>query len=101
MNAGVDVEVTPKFRVINNANFLWFDKTAVLETFVFQPNIDTEIGLDLSTGVEYRPLLSNNVIVTVGAATLLPSSGFRAIYDRFRGRVNPLASIFMEVNLRY
>src|SRR5207253_1718527 len=32
-NGGVDVDITPKLKMINNANFLMFDKTAVLETF--------------------------------------------------------------------
>src|SRR5262249_48804641 len=40
VNLGLDLEVTPKLRVINNANFMWFDKTNVLETFLFQDNID-------------------------------------------------------------
>lgn len=101
VNAGVDFDITPKLRMVNNASFLWFDKTAVLEQFVFQPKIDKEIGTDLSTGFEYRPLLSNNVIVTVGASTLIPASGFKAVYNRFRGDVNPLAALFVELNLTY
>lgn len=100
-NMGVDFDITPKLRMVNNASFLWFDKTAVLEQFVFQPKIDREIGTDLSTGFEYRPLLSNNVIVTFGASTLIPASGFKAVYNRFRGDVNPLAAVFVEVNLTY
>ncbi|HET6575064.1 MAG TPA: hypothetical protein VFG68_15765, partial [Fimbriiglobus sp.] len=67
VNAGVDFEITPKLRSINNCNFLWFDKTKVLETFAFQPGIDRELGTDLSTGLEYRPLLNNNVILLTGA----------------------------------
>jgi hypothetical protein len=101
VNLGLDLEVTPKLRVINNANFMWFDKTNVLETFLFQNNIDREIGVDLSVGVEYRPLLSNNVIVTCGAATLLPASGFKQIYNRLTGHTNPLAAAFVELTLTY
>ena len=56
---------------------------------MFQPKIDREIGTDLSSGIEYRPLLNNNVIFLVGAAVLLPASGFKAIYDRFGGRAEP------------
>ena len=101
VNAGVDFDLTPKLRSINNVNFLWFDKTAVLEQFLFQPKLDREIGTDLSTGVEYRPLLSNNVIFTAGAATLIPASGFKAIYGKLRGDIHPLASVFVEMQLQY
>jgi hypothetical protein len=101
VNLGLDLEVTPKVRVINNANFMWFDKTNVLETFLFQNNIDREIGVDLSVGVEYRPLLSNNIIVTCGAATLLPASGFKQIYNRLTGHANALAAAFVELTLTY
>src|SRR5262249_58391445 len=53
-NFGFDVDVTPKLRVINNVNFLWFDNVNVLRQFVFQQQIGNYIGADLSTGVEYR-----------------------------------------------
>jgi hypothetical protein len=101
VNAGVDFDITPKLRSINNLNFLWFDKTKVLETFVFQPGIDRELGTDLSTVLEYRPLLNNNVILLTGAAVFFPASGFEAVYDRLRGEVPPLASVFVELNLTY
>ncbi|MFO0852139.1 MAG: hypothetical protein U0871_26780 [Gemmataceae bacterium] len=101
VNAGADFDLTPKLRSINNASFLWLDKTAVLETFLFQPNLDRELGTDLSTGIEYRPLLTNNVIFVGGAAVFLPASGFRAIYDRLRGEVPALASVFVELQLTY
>ena len=56
VGAGMDFEITPKLRVITNANYLLFDETAVLETFTFQDDIEREIGLDVSVGFEYRPL---------------------------------------------
>ena len=82
-NAGFDMDLTPKLRMINNANFLMFDKTNSLEVFLFDGHIDREIGVDLSTGFEYRPLLSNNVIFTLGVSTLLPGRGFKQLYNRF------------------
>jgi len=101
VNAGLDLDLTPNLRMINNANFMWFDKTNVLEQFIFQGQMDREIGLDLSTGFEYRPLLSNNVIFLFGASTLLPANGFRQIYDRFRDSRGPLAAAFVEMVLTY
>ena len=100
-NLGMDVEVTPRLRSINNVSFLWFDKTNSLETFLFQPKIDREIGTDLSTGLEYRPLLNNQIIFLAGAAVLFPASGFQALYQPLDGKVNPLSSIFVEAVFQY
>ena len=101
VNAGVDFEITPKLRMVNNANFLWFDKTAVLEQFLFQTRIDREIGTDLSSGFEYRPYLNNNVIFVAGASTLIPASGFQAIYNFARNGVTPLAALIVEMTLTF
>jgi len=98
-NTGFDMDLTPKLRMINNANFLMFDKTATLETFLFDGHIDREIGVDLSSGFEYRPHLSNNIIFTFGVSTLLPGRGFKQLYNRFRNDVNPLFAGFAEMNL--
>lgn len=99
VNFGVDFDITPKFRIVNNVNFLWFDKTNVLEQFVFQSDISHEIGTDLSTAFEYRPLLNNNVIIIGGISTLLSAQGFRSLYNNFDHRVNPLVAGFLEVAL--
>jgi hypothetical protein len=101
LNFGLDVDITPRFRVVNNVNFLWFDKTAVLEQFVYQRRIDRDIGTDISVSTEYRPLLNNNVILLAGVSTLIPGSGFRQLYNRLDGHVNPLVSGFLEVALTY
>lgn len=101
VNAGVDVDITPRLRSINNVNFLWFDKTAVLQQFVFQDNIDREIGFDVSSGFEYRPLLNNNVIVVGGVSALISANGFRQLYNRFRNEREFLGAAFLEVTLTY
>lgn len=101
VNGGLDLELTPKLRMVNNASFLWFDKTQVLEQFTFQPKIDREIGTDLSSGFEYRPLLNNNIIMIFGAAAFVPASGFNNIYDKFQGSNAPLAAAFVELNFTY
>ena len=78
------MDVTPKMRLIANANILWFDSIKPLQQFVFQKSIDQHIGEDLSLGLEFRPLLNNNVIVLCGAAVFCPANGFRQLYNRFR-----------------
>jgi len=100
-NAGMDIEITPRCRMINNVNFLWFDNTAVLRQYAYAAKIDQSIGTDISTGFEYRPLLSNNVIIKFGASALLPSQGFYDLYNNPRDSVSPLVAGFMDVILQY
>ena len=100
-NFGYDVEATPKLRVVNNANLLWFDSLAPLQQFVYQGNLNKFIGVDLSTGVEYRPLLSNNVIFRAGIATLFPGPGTRNLFDPLDGHIGPQVAGFVEAVLTY
>jgi len=103
INAGVDFDLTPRLRMINNANFMWFDKTNVLEQFTFQGQLDREIGLDLSSGFEYRPLLNNNIIMLGGVSSLIPTNGFKQLYNNFgsEGKADMLFAAFAEIVLTY
>lgn len=80
LNFGMDFELTPKTRLVTNANYLQFDSVRVLQAFTFQNQIRRDIGVDLSAGLEYRPLLNDNVILTGGYACLIPGGGFRDLY---------------------
>jgi hypothetical protein len=101
-NTGLDIDITPELRMINNANYMWFDKTNVLEQFLFQGNISRQIGLDLSTAFEFRPLLNNNIIILLGIATLIPAEGFKQFYNNgTNGTVPPLVAAFTQLVLTY
>jgi hypothetical protein len=100
-NLGFDLDLTPKLKMITNTNFLWFDQTASLETFLFQGAIDQFIGTDISLGLEYRPLLNNNVQMLFGIATLIPGQGFRDLYDRLDHNATALVSGFAQVILAF
>jgi hypothetical protein len=100
-NVGFDADLTTKLKWISNANYLWFNQTASLETLLFQPNIRNEIGLDLSGGFEYRPLLNNNVIIVGGLSGLIVGNGFRDLYQPLEGHVNNLAAGFFEASFEY
>lgn len=78
---GADLELTPKLRLAFNVNQLWFDDTAVLEAARNQGGIDRVIGQDLSASVIYRPLVSQNIVMRLSAATLLPGAGYKRLYD--------------------
>jgi len=100
-NIGFDADITPKLKVITNANYLYFDKTEILETFTFQDKIDPEIGIDLNLGVEYRPFHNDNMIVLVGFAALLPGDGFKDLYNEFNDTSEAMHAGFLEVFLTY
>lgn len=85
---GADFDLTPKLRMLTNANYLEFDNTRVLEAFTFQNNINRTIGVDLSVGFEYRPRLSDNVIWTCGYACLIPGAGLKDLF----GSTKPLTT---------
>ena len=101
VNAGMDMDLTPKLKLIANANFLWFDDTKSLEVFTFQDKIDSEIGTDLSLGIEYRPYLNDNVQVVSGLSSFIPARGFKDLYTPFNGKVETLFGHFLEVILTY
>ena len=100
-NVGVDFDLTPKLRLINNANVLWFDNTNCLQQFLYQQHINRFIGTDLSSGIEYRPLLSNNVIFKFGVAALLPGQGFKDIYNNSDHGVPTLFASFFDAVLTF
>ena len=79
-NAGADFDITPKLRGFANFNFLRFERTESLEFLLFQPSIRHTIGEDLGIGVEYRPPLTENIVLTGGASALRPGQGFKDIY---------------------
>jgi hypothetical protein len=80
LNAGFDAKITPKLRSTVNVNWAKLNRTEVLEALLFQSRIHHAIGVDGGLGLQYRPLLSDNIVVTVGAGTLFPERGFKDIY---------------------
>jgi hypothetical protein len=80
IGAGGDFDLTPTLRASVNANYLWFNDTAVLEAARMQAGIGREIGLDLSLALTWRPLASQNVILRLSAAALVPGAGFKDLY---------------------
>jgi hypothetical protein len=80
INAGIDFDVTPKLKGFANFNYLRFMRTEPLEDVLFQSPIRHGIGEDLGIGVQYRPPLSENIVLTGGASMLQPGPGFHDIY---------------------
>ncbi|MFM8633424.1 MAG: hypothetical protein ACKOEX_01200 [Planctomycetia bacterium] len=100
-NAGVDFELTQRTRLVTNCNFLFFDTTNVLESFVFQDNISKSIGTDLSLGVESRPLLNNNWIFRAGVSGLIVGEGFQQLYGNIDNNIPNLFAAFTDLELAF
>ncbi|MEQ1859750.1 MAG: hypothetical protein ABMA13_07440 [Chthoniobacteraceae bacterium] len=79
---GTDLDVTPKLRTFFNANYIWFNDTDPLRLALQTNKVRTELGLDLSLGLKYRPFLTEQVIVSAGFGALFPGAGYRDIYRR-------------------
>ena len=79
-NLGVDFELTPKLKLVNNVSYLRFDHTEVLEALRHDGSIDGEIGYDISSGFLYRPFLNNNIQIRCGLSALKPGQGLRNLY---------------------
>lgn len=77
---GVDLDLLPELRLSLNANYLAFAETGVLEVARQQANVDSEIGVDLSAAVIWRPFMSQNVVVRVSYAQMLAGQGYKDLY---------------------
>ncbi len=82
VNGGVDVEVTTKLRAFANVSVLRFVHPASMEALLFQDKVRPNIGLDYGGGFQYRPPLSENVVLVGGFAGLKLAQGLKDIYSR-------------------
>lgn len=81
VHGGLDVELTPKLRGFANVSYLRFMATDPLEFLLFQ-DIKSNIGLDYGGGFQYRPPLSDNIVVVGGISALKLGQGLKDIYTR-------------------
>ena len=95
-NAGIEARLTPKLRAEVNVTYLQFERVESLQLLEFQRTIGHEIGWDPNIGIQYRPLLIDNVILTAGAAALIPGNGLEQIYT-----AEALYSVFGALTLTY
>jgi hypothetical protein len=93
MGGAVDAELTPKWRGQVGFSYLRFDTTESLEYLLQAADVDKSIGVEFFLGTQYRPLLTNNIIIQFGASVLLPDEGFTRIYDSDELRYNIFTNI--------
>ena len=77
---GMDADITPKIKALINANYIWTMTTEVTEQVLFTNHASNQIGLDCSIGLQWRPLLTDNIIVSAGIGFLVPGQGYKEIY---------------------
>ncbi len=80
LGIGADFDLTPQSRVSANINELWFDDTAVLEAARNQGGIGSRIGTDVSVAWIWRPFMTQNIVMRLSGAALLPGEGFKNLY---------------------
>ena len=77
---GADFDILPELRFSTNFNKLYFDETAVLEQLRNQRRVDSDIGWDLSAAIIYRPYFTQNIVLRLSGALLVPGQGFRDLF---------------------
>jgi hypothetical protein len=77
---GLDADITPKLRSFVNVNYIRTVDTATTELVLFTNHASNDFALDCSAGFQWRPLLTENIIVTAGAGFLIPRQGYKDIY---------------------
>lgn len=81
-STGVDYDLTPTIKLIGDATYLQFDSTDTIKVAEHDDRlVDRDIGIDYSAGVQYRPLLNNNIIINAGATFLTPFAEFKKVYQ--------------------
>ena len=95
-NAGADFDLTPKLTAVTNFNFMRFDRTEPLELVLFQSPIHHNIGEEFDLGAKYRPLLTENIVLTFGGSVFQPGRGFQDIYTK-----RTLFSAFADLRFQF
>ena len=99
LGLGADADVKPELRVVGNLNYLRFQDTTVLGVLRNQQPPDREIGWDISSAVQYRPFMSQNLVFNASAAALVPGKGLKQLYDEDRRGAQ--YSILLNLILNY
>ena len=84
---GTDVDVTPKTKAFANLNYVQFAETAPIKYALQTDRTRSDLGVDASVGVKYRPFLTENVIISAGVGFFFPGGGYKDIYRQNTVRV--------------
>ena len=96
---GADFDISPQVRVLGNLNKLDFVNTSSLSVLRIQGPVSKDLGVDVSAGVQYRPFMSQNIVLNASAAALLPGRAFKQLYDE--NKRGPQYSVLVNLLLTY
>jgi hypothetical protein len=77
---GLDADVLPKLKSFVNVNYVRTVTTETTELVLFTNHANNDFALDCSAGFEWRPLLTDNIILSAGCGFLVPRIGYKDIY---------------------
>ena len=80
LGVGTDIDVTPKLKAFANVNYIWLAATEPVKLALQTNKARNDLGLDASFGFKYRPLLTDNIILSAGMGFFVPGGGYRDIY---------------------
>ncbi len=81
LGIGTEADITPKLRLFCNVNYIWIPATETIKLALQTNKADNQLGLDASIGFKYRPLLTDNIIISAGVGFFFPSLGYKDIYE--------------------
>jgi hypothetical protein len=96
---GLDADLLPQLRTIGNVSYLRFQDTTILGVLRNQQPPDREIGWDVSAALQYRPFMTQNIVLNASAAALIPGKGLKQLYDE--DKRGPQYSILLNLLLNY
>src|SRR5881392_567924 len=77
---GLDADVLPKLKTFVNVNYVRTVTTETTELVLFTNHANNDFALDCKAGFEWRPLLTDNIILSAGCGFLVPRIGYKDIY---------------------
>jgi hypothetical protein len=96
---GADADITPELRVLGNISKLDFVHTETLSVLRNQRVSSKALGIDVSAGIQYRPFMSQNIVLNASAAALVPGAGLKQLYDE--GKRGVQYSLLFNLLLTY
>ena len=95
LGLGADLDITPQWRLLGNVSWLSFGNSAVLEYLRNQGGVSRQLGTDLSVAVQYRPFMTQNLVVNASVAWLQPGAGYQQLFPSARRPYSAVANLLL------
>ena len=95
LGVGADADITPHWRLIGNVSWLSFVNTRVLSYLRNQGSISRQLGTDISLALQYRPFMTQNLVLNASVAWLEPGTGYRQLFAARKRPYSVLANLLL------